>query len=90
MSDSIRLRAKERVDAKIKFYMNFISYVIVNSVLFVINWLYTPEFWWVAFPVLFWGIGVLMNFLKAFVIMDMFDGNYREHKIQEEMERLGN
>ena len=85
MSD-IRLRAEKRVDNKIQFYINFTIYVIVNAFLAVINWLYTPEFWWVAFPLFFWGIGVLMNFLKAFVFIDMFDGDYRERKIQEEME----
>ena len=88
--DNLRSRAEERVDAKIKFYINFTCYIIVNSILFVLNWLYTPEFWWVAFPVFFWGIGVFMNFLKAFVFINKFDGYYRERKIQEEMEKLGN
>ena len=89
MSDNLRSRAEERVDARIKFYINFICYVIVNSILFVLNWLYTPEFWWVAFPVFFWGIGVFVNFLKAFVFVDKFNEDYRERKIQEEMEKLG-
>ncbi|WP_405303896.1 2TM domain-containing protein [Methanobrevibacter sp.] len=89
MSDSLRSRAEERVDAKIRFYVDFIIYVIVNSILFVINWLYTPEFWWVAFPLFFWGIGVFVKFLKAFVFVDKFNEDYRERKIQEEMEKLG-
>lgn len=89
MSDSLRSRAEERVDAKIRFYVDFIIYVIVNSILFVINWLYTPEFWWVAFPLFFWGIGVFVKFLKAFVFVDKFNEDYKERKIQEEMEKLG-
>ena len=89
MSDELRARAEQRIDAKIKFYVDFIVYIIVNSILFAINWLYTPEFWWVAFPLFFWGIGVLMKFLKAFVFIDMFDEDYRERKIQKEMEKLG-
>ena len=48
-----------------------------------------PDFWWVLFPVFFWGIGVLVDFLKAFVFNDKFDTeDYRERKIQEEMEKL--
>ena len=89
MSDSLRSRAEERVDAMIRFYVDFIIYVIVNSILFVINWLYTPEFWWVACPLFFWGIGVFVKFLKAFVFVDKFNEDYRERKIQEEMEKLG-
>ena len=88
MYDSLRSRAEERVDRKIKFYRNFTSYIIVNALLFAINWYCTPEFWWVIFPVFFWGIGVLISFLKAFIFVDMYDGDYRERKIQEEMEKL--
>ena len=88
MSD-IRSRAEKRVDNKIQFYINFTIYVIVNAFLAVINWLYTPEFWWVLFPVFFWGIGVFVKFLNAFVFFSKFDSEgYRERKIQDEMEKL--
>ncbi|WP_405287309.1 2TM domain-containing protein [Methanobrevibacter sp.] len=87
MSD-IRSRAEKRVDDKIKFYRNFTAYVIVNAMLAIINWYFTPEFWWVAFPLFFWGIGVLKDFLVAFVFVNLDDESYRERKIQEEMEKL--
>ncbi len=91
MYDSLRLRAEERVDKKIKFYRNLQAYIIVNALLAVINALFSPEFWWVLFPVFFWGIGVLVDFLKAFVFIDNFDSDdYRERKIQEEMDKLRN
>lgn len=85
----LRTRAEDRVDRKIKFYRNFKAYIIVNAMLAVINWLCTPDFWWVAFPLFFWGIGVFKDFLLAFVFADKFDSeSYRERKIQEEMEKL--
>ena len=87
---NIRSRAEERVDMKIKCYRNLTAYLIVNAMLAVINVICTPQFWWVLFPVFFWGIGVLVDFLKAFVFIDMYGEDYREKKIQEEMERLGN
>ena len=88
---SLRARAEKRADAKIKFYKNLYAYIIINAILAVINWICTPEFWWVLFPVFFWGIGVFVDFLKAFVLLDKFDSEeYREKKIQEEMEKLGN
>ena len=90
MSD-LRVRAEKRVDNKMKFYWNFMAYIIVNAILAILNWLYTPEFWWVAFPLFFWGIGVLKDFLIAFVFVDNWDSeSYRERKIQEEMEKLRN
>ena len=88
MSDSLRLRAEERVEKKIRFYKNLQAYIVVNAFLAVINWLFTPDFWWVLFPVFFWGIGVLKDFLVAYVFVDNFSDDYRERKIQEEMEKL--
>ena len=90
MSDSLRLRAEERVEKKLRFYKNLQAYIVVNAFLAVINWLFTPDFWWVLFPVFFWGIGVLKDFLIAYVFVDKFSEDYRERKIQEEMEKLGN
>ena len=89
MSDNIRAVAEKKADAKIEFYKNFISYVVVNAILVVINFLFTPDIWWVLFPLFIWGIGVLFDFLKAFVLYGRFDGEeYRERKIEQEMEKL--
>ena len=89
MYDNIRVQAEERVDKKIKFYRNISAYLLVNGMLAIINWLFTPHFWWVMFPVFFWGIGVVKDFLMAFVFVNTFDSdNYRERKIKEEMEKL--
>ena len=88
MSDNLYNRAEERVDKKIKFYRNLQAYLAVNALLAVINWLFTPQFWWVMFPAFFWGLGVLKDFLIAFVFVDMFSEDYRQRKIEEEMARL--
>ena len=89
MSDNIRAVAEKKADSKIEFYKNFISYVVVNAILAVINFLFTPDIWWVLFPLFIWGIGVLFDFLKAFVLYGRFDGEeYRERKIEQEMEKL--
>lgn len=89
MGDSLRVLAEKRADAKIKFYKNFIAYIVGNAILAVINFLFSPEFWWVIFPLFFWGIGVIVDFVKAFVFNSKFDTEeYREQKIKEEMEKL--
>lgn len=90
MSDNLYQRAEEIVDKRIRFYRNLVAYLIVNAFLAFVNWFFTPHFWWVLFPMFFWGIGVLKDFLKAFVLVDMFDEDYRERKIQEEMMKLRN
>lgn len=88
MSDNLYSRAEEIVEKKIRFYRNLQAYIIVNAILAAINWFFTPELWWVMFPVFFWGLGVLKDFLIAFVFVDMFSEDYRQRKIEEEMARL--
>ena len=91
MSDNLRARAEQRVNNKIKFWRNLKAYLIVNAMLAIINGLFTPDFWWVMFPIFFWGIGVMVDFLHAYLLIDNFDSeSYRERKIREEMEKLGN
>lgn len=81
-------KAEKIVDRKIKFFNEFKAYIIVNAVLALINFIFTPEFWWVMFPLFFWGIGVLVDFFKAFVFSDNFSEEYRQRKIAEEMEKM--
>ena len=59
-----------------------------KCILVLLNVLYTPEFWWVIFPVFFWGIGVVKDFLKAFVFSNIYAEGYRERKIAQEMEKM--
>ena len=86
MTSNIRKIAEQRVDKKIKFLRNLKAYIIVNTILIIVNAIFTPEFWWVIFPLFFWGIGVLADGIRAY---DRFDNEeYRERKIKEEMDKL--
>lgn len=91
MSDNLRAIAEDRVQRKIKFKRNLFSYITVNIILAVVNFLFTPQYWWVMWVLLFWGIGVVLDFLKAYVLFEKYDSKeYRERRIQEEMEKLRN
>lgn len=91
MNENLREVAEKRVERKIKFKRNLYSYIFVNIILAIVNLVFTPEYWWFLWVVFFWGIGVLVDFLKAYVLFDKFDSEeYRERKIQEEMEKLRN
>lgn len=83
-------RAEKKVDEKIKFYRHLFSYVVVNLLLCVVNYVCTPNDWWVQWVTFFWAIGLLVNFLKVYVIYDMFDDLYRDKMIEKEMSKMGN
>lgn len=89
MNDSLRKIAEDRVERKIKFKRNLFSYIVVNVILAAVNFMFTPDYWWFLWVLFFWGIGVLVDFLKAYLLVDIYDSEeYRERKIQEEMEKL--
>jgi uncharacterized membrane protein YdbT with pleckstrin-like domain len=60
--DSLRRMAKKRVE----FRDHFMVYVIINAILFAINILTVPQFWWFLFPLVFWGIGVAFHWREAY------------------------
>ncbi|CAB3288586.1 Histidine kinase [Methanocaldococcus lauensis] len=48
---------------KRKFLIHLIIYIIVNAMFIVDNLLYTPKEIWFIYPLIFWGIGLLIHYL---------------------------
>ena len=89
MSESdLYKRAEKRVDEKMGFYRHLYSFVAVNILLAVINLVFSPEDWWFMWVTLFWGIGLLIHFVKTFIVFDRFDEKYRDQMIEKEMEKM--
>lgn len=92
MSDNdLYRRAEKRADEKIGFYKHLYSFVGVNIMLFVVN-LVTNIMsgeggWWFYWVTIFWGIGLIFHFLRAFVFSNRLEDN-REQMIEKEMENL--
>ena len=42
-------------------------YVVVIGFLFLINAFTSPDYWWVIWPALGWGLGIVLKILKAYV-----------------------
>jgi hypothetical protein len=59
--------ARQRVAAKIGFYIHLVVYVCVNIVLIVINFATSSDYLWFKWPLLGWGIGILFHALSVFV-----------------------
>jgi hypothetical protein len=93
MSDELYEKAARRADEKIGFYKHLYSFVGVNVLLFIIN--VVTNFlnpgneggWWFYWVTLFWGIGLLIHFVKTFILTERLDDN-RDAMIEKEMEKL--
>jgi hypothetical protein len=79
--------AKKRVDEIKGFYSNLISYVAVNLGLLVLNLVTSPQYLWFFWPLLGWGIGVLIHGMKVFNIMPFLGKDWEQQKIKEFVEK---
>lgn len=86
MTDDIQLRerAVKRLKKRRDFYGHILVYSLVNTFLVVIWWVTSPDgFFWPVFPIVGWGIGVVMNAWDVYYSEDL-----DEEKIAREMRHL--
>jgi hypothetical protein len=79
------LKAKERVTELRDFYRHLGVYVIVNLGLFLINMITSPETLWFIWPLMGWGIAIVLHALRVFG--GAFGSNWEEKKIDELMNK---
>ena len=82
--DTLRDRAVKRLKKRRDFYGHLLVYFLVNTFLVAI-WAATDAhgFFWPIFPLVGWGIGVVMNAWDVFR-----NEEFDEHQIRREIERL--
>lgn len=85
--DDLYRRAEKRADEKIGFYKHLYSFIGANLVLFVLNAITSWGEWWFYWITLFWGIGLVIHFLKTFVLIGKLEDN-RDEMIRKEMEKM--
>ena len=81
--DRAYVDARKRVEAKRNFTANLVAYVVVNAFLIGV-WAFTGQgYFWPAWVLGAWGIGVVMHWWDAFVRRPVTDDDVRA-----ELERL--
>jgi hypothetical protein len=80
-------KAKERVEALKGFYIHLTVYVVVNLILFSINMIVSPDSLWFIWPLMGWGVGVVIHALSAFGFGPGFGADWEARKIRELMEK---
>jgi fatty acid desaturase len=80
----LRLQAIARLKKQRDFRTHVLVYLLVNCALVTI-WAVTTSggFFWPMFPIIFWGIGVVMNGWEVY-----HDDELSEQRIEQEMEHL--
>lgn len=79
--------ARQRVRRLRDFYIHVAVYVVVNAGLWLFDWLISPNFWWAAFPSIFWGIGLVVHAVSVVFEDGLFGTSWEERKTRELIER---
>lgn len=81
--DVLRERAVKRLKKRRDFYTHLLVYLLVNG--FIVGiWAVTGSgFFWPIFPMIGWGIGLVLNGWDVFR-----DEEFREEQIQQEIARI--
>ncbi|NOQ23202.1 MAG: histidine kinase [Candidatus Aegiribacteria sp.] len=80
--------ARKRVQELRSFYRNLITYLIINTVLVIINLVTNPDHLWFYWVTVFWGIGLLMQAMTVFLGKGRLLGReWEEKQIKKIMDR---
>jgi hypothetical protein len=80
-------KAQKKVDDIKGFYANLMAFIVIMTALVVVNLVTTPGYLWFIFPMIGWGIGVLVHGLSVFNYMPFMGEEWEERKIREIMEK---
>ena len=81
----LRQQARDRVAAKLSFFVHLAVYIAVNVLLVVVNLVATPEHLWFYWPMLGWGIGVVFHgaVVLSFVKWRSLVGGMEERELRK-------
>ena len=86
MDEQARYQAAKKQVEEIKgFYFHLVTYFLVNTFLIVINLLTSPEYLWFIWPLMGWGIGLIIHAFSVFG--GLWGKSWEERKIKEIMEK---
>ena len=81
-------KAKQRVNQKKGFIIHFVVFCATIPVLFVINFIVTPGFWWFLIAFAGWALGVLIHFIVVYGFLGEKSKRWEALQIEKEMNRL--
>ena len=76
--------AHQYAKLKVEFRIHLITYIAVNALLAAINLILTPEYIWVIWPVMGWGIGLVVLAIKVHVATG---SSFKDRMIEKELEK---
>ena len=65
------------------FYTHLVQYVLIVGALAVLNVVTSPNYWWVAWVGLFWGVGLIAHGLQVFDKVPFLNGEWERREAEK-------
>lgn len=85
--DEKRERAQKRIEEERSFYTHLITYVAVNAFLVALNLITSPNHLWFFWPMLGWGIGLILHGFGTFGKHLVLGKKWEERRMEQLMRR---
>ena len=82
-----RQAAEKKVEALRGFYIHLVVYAAVNTLLFLIDLLASPDSLWFFWPLLGWGIAIVVHAISVFGSGRPLGADWKERKVQRSWSR---
>ena len=69
------------------FYSHLIIYAVMIVALLGLNLIRKPDHFWVVWPALGWGIGVMFHGLNVFEVFNLFGPKWEKRQLDKRLER---
>jgi len=62
--ESLRKIAEQKVSFRVSVKIHLTIFILINTLLSIVNFIFTPDFYWIVFPFFSWLIGINMHALS--------------------------
>ena len=76
---------KKKVEARMSFYTHLLVYLVVITMLTILNLTVAGDYFWVIWPMIGWGSGVIIHGLFTFVVDS--ESSLKERLIEKELQK---
>jgi transcriptional regulator with XRE-family HTH domain len=70
-----------------RFYMHLLRYVLVVSILAIVNYVSSPHVLWVQWVALWWGVAILFHAARVFMLFPFFDAKWEKKQVEKRLGR---
>lgn len=80
-------QARQRAEAIQGLYIHLVVYAVINAGLFAINWVTGEGSWWFQWPLLIWGIALVIHLVAT--VSPVFSPDWVERRAEQMAARRG-